>query len=300
MLPVMAPTERAGLQGGAPLATTAAAPAAPFDRPHGSGHVAMAPALCVSIHDVAPDTWPACLTLLAAVRAVAPQLPLSWLVVPCFHGRSPPAPAMDAMLGELLRAGHELVLHGYTHLDDAAPAIGVRCRLLRQVYTTGEGEFAAIGRDDALRRLDLGLAWFAKRGWPVEGFVPPAWLAGSGARAAVRQRPFRYTTSLRHFYLLSAKRSVCSPSLVYMARNGAGRSLSPPLADALAAALTRSALVRFALHPADAQHPALLRHAQRLLEKLLSRRQPMTKRDFAALYAQTPAPHRAPGSTASG
>lgn len=246
------------------------------------------PALCVSIHDVAPATWPECLRLLAAVRAVAPRLPLSWLVVPCYHGHSAPAPAMEATLGELLHGGHELVLHGYTHVDSAAPAVNLRGRLLRQVYTTGEGEFAAIEQAEALQRLDRGLAWFAERGWPVEGFVPPAWLAGRGACAALRQRPFTYTTSLCHFHLLAAERSVTAPSLVYSARNRAGRLLSPVLTDALAMVMARarSPLVRLALHPADARHPALLRHAQHVLERLLSRRQPMTKRQFAALYLQ--------------
>lgn len=220
------------------------------------------------------------------MRAVAPQLPLSWLVVPCYHGHAAPAPAMEATLGELRHCGHELVLHGYTHSDSAAPARTLRGHLLRQVYTTGEGEFAAIGQAEALQRLDLGLAWFAERGWPVEGFVPPAWLAGSGARAALLQRHFTYTTSFCQFHLLAAGRSVVSPSLVYAARNSAGRLLSPLLGGVLAKALARSPLVRLALHPADARHPALLRHTQTLLEWLLSRRQPMTKRHFASLYLQ--------------
>lgn len=245
-------------------------------------------ALCVSMHDVAGATWDDCRTLLAAVREVAPQLPLTWLVVPHFHGRVAPARAtvaMEAALAQFSSEGHELALHGYTHVDTAAPARGLRSCFARRVYTRGEGEFAAIGEPEALQRLDLGLAWFAARGWPVSGFVPPAWLTSAGARKALRQRPFAYTSSLTRFYLLHSRRSLWSPSLMYTARQAAGRWLSPPAADAMAMALRRNPLLRLGLHPADARHPRLLRHVQQLLDRLLCQRTAMTKRDFAHAYA---------------
>ncbi len=310
-------------------------------------------ALCVSIHDVAPATWEDCLVLHRALRQVAPALPLTWLVVPRYHGTAPPAPAMEAALARLLDAGHELALHGYTHVNSAARRPGLRSHFVRDVYTTGEGEFAAIDHTEALQRLDLGLAWFAERGWPVSGFVPPAWLASAGAHAAIRQRPFIYTTSLTHFHCLrdagmtgrgeslppecgewmqperkesaqsernklssfgaiasaplersksssfgqrqrsspgmsarsSPEHSVWSPSLMYTARHAYGRWLSPPLDEALALALSHSPLIRLALHPADARHPALLRHAQTLVARLLTSRVPMTKNRFGATYA---------------
>lgn len=242
-------------------------------------------ALCVSIHDVAPDTWADCKVLLATIKAVAPTLPLTWLVVPRYHGRARAAPAMEAALGELLAGGDELALHGYTHLDSAARRPGLRNHFVRHIYTTGEGEFAALDYTEALQRLDLGLAWFAERGWPVDGFVPPAWLLSAAARRAVRERPFAYTTTLTHFHFLRSQRSLWSPSLMYSARHAAGRWLSPQLAEAFSLTLARNPLVRLALHPADARHPALLRHAQSLLQRLLAERQPMTKSVFCASYA---------------
>lgn len=245
-------------------------------------------ALCVSIHDVAPATWPACRLLLQALRAVDPHLPLTWLLVPRYHGDAARDPAMEAALGELREAGHELALHGYTHRDSAAPRPGLRDRFLRQVYTTGEGEFAALTEDEALQRIDLGLAWFAARGWPVQGFVPPAWLASEGTHRALRQRPFSYTTSLSHFYFLPGQRRLCSPSLMYTARQAAGRWLSPRLDNVMALALSGQPLLRLGLHPADAHYPALLRHAQGLLERLLRDRQAITKAAFAATAGAWP------------
>ncbi|WLI90393.1 polysaccharide deacetylase family protein [Massilia sp. R2A-15] len=254
-------------------------------------------ALCVSIHDVAPETWPDCACLQRAIEAVA-DIPLTWLVVPRYHGSAVAAPAMERTLDAMLAQGHELALHGYTHLDSAAPGGGWRGRFLRNVYTTGEGEFAAIDAAEARQRIALGLAWFSERGWPAHGFVPPAWLLSGGAWNAVREAGFDYTTTFTRFHLLKAGASLWSPSLVYTARNTAGRLVSPRMADALAAWLAAAPLVRLSLHPADARHPALVRHAQRLVARLLADRQPLTKAGFAAAFGATvPIRRRLPSAT---
>ncbi|WP_229427164.1 DUF2334 domain-containing protein [Massilia atriviolacea] len=365
------------------------------------------PALCVVIHDVAPATWPDCLRLLQAVREVA-DIPLTWLVVPRWHGSQASAPDVDAALGAMLADGHELALHGDTHLDTAAPLGGWRDRFLRRVYTEGEGEFAALDAAEARRRIDLGLAWFDARGWPVHGFVAPAWLLGDGAWEAVRSYSFMYTTTWRHFHCLMPKQqqaeppepgpqqsvppqdvpspmpsppssprrretespaplppsfprrrepelpaplppsfprrrepklpaplppssprrrepelpaplppsfpprrepklpaptpqhadAVLSPSLVYAARNRTGRIVSPRAATMLAWLLRDAPLIRLALHPRDARHPALLRHAQALIAQLLASRVALTKAGFARRWASatSTAPNTAPNT----
>lgn len=237
-------------------------------------------ALCVSIHDVAPATWPACQQLLRAIRDVA-DIPVTLLVVPCYHGSDRRDSGYEAMLSALLARGHELALHGYRHLDYGPPASGLGERWLRGVYTRHEGEFAALNAAQSAVLLALGLEWFGRRGWPVDGFVPPAWLLGSGAWLALRQAPFAYTTTWSHFHLLGPARRIWSPSLVYTARNRSGRQLSPRVAAAQAACMGAAGLVRLGLHPADAGHPGLLRHAQDLVAALLESRAPMTKAAFA-------------------
>lgn len=240
-------------------------------------------ALCVAIHDVAPATWPECLKLLNAVRAVG-RFPLSWLVVPRYHGSAARSHSYEAALEQLQADGHELVLHGLTHLDAAPESTGLRDLgrwFLRGVYTQREGEFAAIGLDEARCRLDAGLAWFAERGWPVSGFVPPAWLISQAAEQALIEYPFEYTTRYGSFQLLRPFCALRSPALVYTARNRAGRALSPPAVRLQAALMRNSPLVRLALHPRDARYPALVRHAQDLIAQLLATREPMTKAAFA-------------------
>jgi len=234
-----------------------------------------------------------------AIRAVAGSIPLTWLVVPRFHGSEDDSPAMEAQLGAALARGDELALHGYTHLDLEPAQGGLGSQFLRAVYTQREGEFAALAEGAARRRIELGLAWFAERGWTATGFVAPAWLLGEGAWRALRSFPFAYTTTFSRFHLLPDGPALFSPSLVYTARNRAGRLLSPLAAQAGAALLAGAPLVRLSLHPRDAHHPALLRHAQHLLERLLAARVAVTKAECARRLtrAAPTSPHCA--STAS-
>ena len=218
--------------------------------------------------------------LLEAVRAVA-DIPLTWLVVPRFHDSAARDADLEGTLGKLVEQGHELALHGYTHLDQGTRARGIGGCFLRRVYTQSEGEFSAIGAAEARRRIELGLGWFRQRGWRAAGFVAPAWLLSDGTWEALREYPFAYTTSYQRFYVLPGSRSLLSPALVYAARNLAGRAASPPAVSVLAATMRRSALVRLALHPRDAAHPALLRHAQQLIVRLLDGREALTKAALA-------------------
>ncbi len=253
-------------------------------------------ALCVSIHDVAPATWDECARLASAIREVA-DIRLTWLVVPHYHRSGGDLARMEAGLERMLAAGDELALHGYTHLDTAPRGAGPVERFLRGTYSR-EGEFAALDAGEAARRIGLGLGWFAERGWPVHGFVPPAWLMGEGAWEALRGFDFDYTTTFRRFHPLQplpasgaqaptqlplslVSPSLFSPSLVYAARNRSGRLASPVLADLLAFALARQPLVRLGLHPPDLRHPRLLRHAQATVGRLLATRTAMTKLAFA-------------------
>ena len=223
-----------------------------------------------------------CERLLAGVRAVA-DIPLTLLVVPDYHH----LPGADdagfrALLNERLTHGDELALHGYCHLDEGPPVQGIAERCKRRFLTLGEGEFAALDVAQATLRLNAGLDWFALRGWQPQGFIAPAWLLSTGSWTALRSFPaFTYTSSLRNFYLLPQQQALLSPSLVYSARNRAGRWLSCRWNTMLVREIVRLPLVRLGLHPLDAQYPALLAHYQGLLTQLLKTHQPMTKADFA-------------------
>lgn len=244
--------------------------------------------LCVSIHDVAPHTWQRCAHLLRAVRQVA-DIPVSLLVVPAYHYLPlPDCTSYEHHLNQCLSHGYELVLHGFTHVDEGRAPGSWWERYKRQVFTLNEGEFSALDAASASDRLAWGRAWFQARQWPLHGFVAPAWLLSAGSWQALAQSDFMYTTTLWRFYCLPQRRSVFSPSLVYSTRNGWGRVLSRGGNDVGAMMLRNAPLLRLGLHPRDADFDHTITHIQKTIERLLLARTAVTKADFARYWLAGP------------
>ena len=230
-------------------------------------------AVCVVVHDVAEATLDACERLVGAIDAVAP-LPLTFLAVPRYHGAAPSA-RLEQWLGARSRRGDELALHGWTHLDDGTPR-GALDRLRRTRYTRGEGEFADLDCAAASQRLQAGIEWFGRNGWPLHGFVAPAWLLGPGGWRALRDTPLRYTSTLRHIHLLPDGARITSQSLVYSVSSGWRRAASVAWAGVVAAVEASNPVLRIELHPRDADHAGVRRSWQRVLERALRRREALT------------------------
>lgn len=238
------------------------------------------------MHDVAPATWKECQRVMAAVNAVAP-IPLSLLVVPRWH-RLADSQTTDfyAELDALRCTGNELVLHGYTHLDEGPPPRNLCERFRRRIITRSEGEFAALDAATASERIAAGLQWFTHRGWVAKGFVAPAWMMSEATLDELTLTGLSYTSSygaligLPHLQFLPAR------ALVYSARYALGDAVVRTAITQLAAAQSRNnaALIRIGLHPADARNPATLAHMQRLIAKLLLTRVAMTKATFVASW----------------
>ncbi len=249
-------------------------------------HVATRPALCISIHDVAPATWPQCRQLIAALREVA-DLPLGLLLVPRWHGRGLDGEAgfiaaLQAMLDEC--RGHEVLLHGLYHVDDAHAPTRLGACLQRRVLTRGEGEFAALGAADAMARIRAGLADLQAsglRGVQVAGFVPPAWLLAHSARSALlaegSRLGLRYASLFTGLLDLQQGRMLRAPALVYSARWRITDALTRAVVGSVAGLMAGAPLLRIGLHPADVQRAGNLRHAQGLVERALRDRQPLTE-----------------------
>ena len=234
--------------------------------------------VCIVLHDAAPSTRSACVRTLAAVREVAGDAPITILAVPRYHDETPTA-EFEAWLGDRARRGDELALHGCTHRDDGI-AQGWLDGLRRRSYTRGEGEFWSLSRSESLARIDVGLAWFAKNGWPLSGFVAPAWLLGPAARAALVERPFDYTATLRELIHLPEQIPVTSQSVVYSTSSAWRRTSSLAWNAAVGLAERGNPLLRVELHPRDADFAAVKRSWQRILERALRDRKPSTVSEF--------------------
>lgn len=243
-------------------------------------------ALALVVHDVAPATWERCAALLDEARALAP-LPATLLVVPRWHGQ-PSTFVFESAMDAALARGHELALHGWSHLDPL-PADGALQRLRRRFYTAGEGEFAALTRADAARRLALGRRWFERRGWPLHGFVPPAWLLGADSARALLDAGFEYSCTLDRFLGLRGQPPLRAWSLVFSTRAAWRRGVSRLWAPLLARRLRQAPLLRFELHPDDVVYPAVRRCWLALLAQALEQgRQPLLLREVAQRMPRGP------------
>lgn len=233
--------------------------------------------LCVVMHDVSPVTWPQCERLLTALARVTP-FPATLLVVPQYYrdGGARRDREFCRMLGQRIGAGDELALHGFRHHDDE-PVHGAVDRLVRTVYTSGEGEFSRVSQAQAYVRILAGVRWFEEQEWPLHGFVAPAWLMSPGTWSALKMFPLRYTTTLTRLHLLPERCSFPSINHTFSTRTRLRRAVSQGWAEVARRLGPNAPVVRLGLHPIDADHPALVRHWQSLLEHYLITHSVVTK-----------------------
>lgn len=208
------------------------------------------------------------------------HIPVTLLVVPDYHrcGRIDQDVQFINAIEQRLARGDEIVLHGYYHSDDQTTPTGPTEWLRRRIYTAREGEFAALATTEAFGRIERGLSLMHGLGWPVHGFVAPAWLLSDGARTALSRLPLAYTTTLREIHALPNWRPYNSPSLVYSVRSPLRRRLSRYWNNTLFARRQACpAPLRMGLHAADAYHPNVVGHWRTLIQQALLERHPMTK-----------------------
>lgn len=244
--------------------------------------------LMLVLHDVAPQTWPDYQPFVEAVDALG-EVPMTWLVVPDFHHRNALAhhPAFCRMLERRLARGDELALHGLYHADDSPAPRTPGEFFMRRIYTH-EGEFYGLPQHEAMQRLEAGLDAFAHQGWPVAGFVAPAWLMSEGTRQALRRLPLRYTSTPRHLYRLPDFTAIDAPGLVWSARSAWRRGLSRVVCDWQNRRWREAPTLRLGLHPVDMRHPSARDYWLRTLTRLLEQgREPLTK---SAWLARQPSP----------
>jgi len=229
-----------------------------------SGH-----AMSVTLHDVAPATQARCAQLIAELEHIAP-LTFTLLVVPYYHGRHSDA-AFEQWLHSRQQRGDELALHGLTHTDDGPAPRNWFERVRRHWYTDDEGEFSGLDIAEATRRLKAGRRWFARREWPLRGFVAPAWMLSEGAWRALLRQPFGYTCTRTSLFVLSygltdrPVRVLHARSIVYSTRAAWRRAVSRPWNALVAHEERRRGWMRFELHPTDVEHRAVREQALRLV-----------------------------------
>jgi len=239
-----------------------------------------------AIHDVAPDTWPECQRLLALVDERGAG-PVTLLVIPQRHGRAPAgrSPAFVAALERRLARGDELALHGYYHRDTGPSPRTLRQFVERRVMTRGEGEFAALDEDEAAFRIGLGVELFDRLGWPLYGFVPPAWLLNDAGRRAIDRfgARFRYASTRRFIHRLPSWTATATANLCYSPDRPWRRAMSRAMIAVALARARHCPLLRMSMHPQDARSAEVLAHWRLLIDGACETRRAVTKREWIAL-----------------
>lgn len=238
------------------------------------------------LHDVAPHNWADYRPFVEAVDTLG-TIPITWLVVPDFHHHDalPAEGDFRRLLDSRVARGDELALHGYFHSDDQPAPRTPKDWFMRRIYTH-EGEFYPLSEAQALTRLRAGIEVFHRYGWPLHGFVAPAWLMSQGTRDALRQLPLSYTSDPQHLYRLPDFTRVDAPGLVWSARSAWRRGLSKVISDRREQRWHSAPVIRLGLHPVDMRHDFSRRYWLETLHRLLDAgRTPQTK--VAWLASQT-------------
>jgi predicted deacetylase len=212
--------------------------------------------LLASIHDVGPKFEHEVDQLAERLDRLLGGPRFAMLVVPDHWDEAPlsAATAYARRLRDWADAGVEMFVHGWSHRD-AAPA-GFAARHM----TAGEGEFAAIGRVEALARMRRARAVVEDAtGRAAAGFIAPAWLYSEGARAALADAGFALAED--HFRVWRpADGAVLArgPVITWASRSRGRRLSSLGVAAAARTLLRRQRVVRIAVHPGDIGRPELL------------------------------------------
>jgi predicted deacetylase len=221
--------------------------------------------LLASIHDVSPRFESEVDQLIELLGSHVGRR-TAMLVVPNHWGEAPivPGSPFAARLRAWADAGIEIFLHGYYHRDDS-PHGRAADRARARFMTAREGEFLGLSRDDAAARITEGRALLEDViGRPIDGFVAPAWLYGSGAHEALREFAVPIAEDhLRVWSPASGRQLARGPVITWASRTRL-RLLS---SLAAAAALRRAPIevLRIGVHPPDVRHPALVRSIDKTL-----------------------------------
>ena len=212
--------------------------------------------LLASIHDVGPRFAPQVDALAERLDRHLGAARFAMLVVPDHWDAAPLA--ADALYARRLRAwadaGVEMFVHGWSHRDPAPAGFA------RRHMTAGEGEFAALGRTEALARMVRARAVVEDAtGRAAAGFVAPAWLYSDRARAALADAGFALAED--HFRVWRpADGAVLArgPVVTWASRSPWRRLSSRAVAAAARLCLGGQRTVRVAVHPGDTGQPAIL------------------------------------------
>lgn len=217
------------------------------------------PTRVVSVHDVSPATLESCRTLLKMCESSGVVTTL--LVVPGpWRGADPTQDQrfIDWLNGAAER-GHEVSLHGWVH---QGPRSGIANRLVAR----GCGEFASVTRAQAEDLLTRGLNVLDSLGHHPVGFTAPGWLLSVGARQALTEMGFEYTTTHLGVVDLQGDRTLRVPAFCQRPDSVFSHVGARIVRRLVVSRAVQELPIRLALHPEDLHDDYLRATTQSLIQ----------------------------------
>ncbi len=247
----------------------------------------MARQLLVALHDVTPAHGGG-LERAEQLFAALGISPVTYLLVPNFHGRAPAHESADFISWCRRRRTFEVhwFLHGYFHDEQTdsggrSTPLTVTKRLAATVLTSGEAEFLRLRGHRLHARIHDGILSFRRcLGEAPSGFVAPAWLFNDELRIALKHLHVRYTENHFHLFDTIDDRTAAAPVVTWSSRTWSRRVLSVAAAATTRRLLVGCGVVRVAVHPADFGHPRIVDSLTRTLDVLRSDRVLSSYRDL--------------------
>ncbi|MGB8355045.1 MAG: polysaccharide deacetylase family protein [Chthoniobacteraceae bacterium] len=242
--------------------------------------------LVVSIHDVSPLTFEASRTILSALEKWGVRH-CSLLVIPNHHLRGhflDDRKFCDWLVTQG-QAGHEIIIHGYTHQRERRQAESPWQKMMTRTYTADEGEFYDIDEKRATELLTRAHEEFATIGFHPPGFIAPAWLLSDAGEQALRKAEIAYTTRLGNVLHLPTGTKHDAISMVYSVRSAWRRAASLVWNASLFRRLKTNPLLRVSIHPPDLDHTAIWRQINKYITLALEDREPMTYWEWVSSHS---------------
>jgi uncharacterized protein len=229
-----------------------------MSRPSPDHSESTAKLLVVSFHDLHVGNYEICQSFLDKIRSSGIDR-TCLLTVPRWQGgeRACDNSAFRAWIRQARDAGHEIVQHGYTHVDDSRLPLNPAALFMARIYTDGEGEFYRIDKDLARHKIEAGRRIMTGcLGQAPAGFVAPAWLIAHDCIPLLKELGLAYTTTLDRIIPFD-RGPIRAPAISISARSALRRKLSELWIRRMEKIVTGSQILRIAVHPCDLEYEAL-------------------------------------------
>lgn len=236
----------------------------------------------ISIHDVSPRHFERVRQIVDIFHELGLENRFSMLVVPDFWKKWPleDHPEFCDWLKSQSEAGVEMILHGFTHLDETEHT-DAKTAFKAKHMTAGEGEFSGLSHAVAMAKIEKGEQVLRDTcGTAAEGFCAPAWLYSDATKQVLADKKYVFAEDhMKVWSPATGAETAKGPVVSYASRSKARIASSLLWSWVSRIVLAPFAITRIAVHPHDFDKAVLKSEIRRQIAHQLRSRTPVHYRD---------------------